>query len=141
MADILGPETAFLDAAITRLKADSRVAALVGARVFDEIAANAYPAAPYIYSGPLGTARRDFGCGLGWEIRARFYVVSTDFGRLDAWAVLDAARAALDGALLTIPGFHPVEEIRVIAAGDIVSPEKPRSAYFDCLQTLIPKGA
>ena len=141
MVDILGPETAFLDAAITRLKADAAVAALAGDRVFDEIAADQFVDPPYLYSGPIGSARRDFGCATGWELRARFYVVSTDFGRLEAWAVLAAARAALDGATLVMTGFAQVGPVSVIAAGDIVSPEKPKSTYLDCLVTLVPKGA
>jgi len=134
----LGPETALVDALIVALKADADVAALVGARVFDDVPLRSPP--PYLYVGPVAAVRLEGGCSNLIAVTVRIFAVSVDSGRAEAWAVLDAARAALNGQILTGPRFpsdlRMVEEVRVIRTGDILSPITPKAVFLDVTATL-----
>lgn len=135
VTDVLGPETALLDAVVVALTADAAVAALVGPRIFDQVPTRTE--APYIYAGQMASSFDGGECARYWTVGLRLYVVSTDFGRLMAWAVLNAARAALDGADLVMPApFILMEPPVIVRAGDIIDPITPRSTYLD-LKTLI----
>ncbi|OWU83809.1 hypothetical protein ATO6_15360 [Oceanicola sp. 22II-s10i] len=93
MAD--GPATALQKALVTALKADTAVAALVGARVYDEPPGDV--TRPYVRIGNLETRPfRTDGC-MAWSMTFSIEVHSRPLqGRIEAARIGEAVIAALD---------------------------------------------
>ena len=128
-------------AILEALKADSAVAAIVGAKVFDEVPSDerGQPSdaqAPYIYCGPMGYARMEDGYNETFFFRLRLYCVSTKFGRDEVWNLHAAARRALDLKLIDTPRGDRLHEIKVMTGGDVISPLAPKQVFFDLASPL-----
>lgn len=142
----MAPEVALLDAVLDRLKADAGIAALVGAKVFDEVPADDRPgseaAPPYIYVGPLVSQPDNPACGDSWRMTMRLYAVADEFGRRDAWAIMAAMRAALHTAqpggetplVLAAPFTVAVQTFG--PSGDVVEPEALKVTFIDLAVTI-----
>lgn len=130
---------------IARLKADDAIRALVGARVFDQVPGDKdRPKAPYIYPGPVSRRRYEGGgCVDAKTVTFRVFVVSTDFGRYEAWAVIEAIAGALNNKELAVvaPWSTAGDTVKAIQDGDVVQPLDPKSAFADFSITLIRTGA
>ncbi len=130
---------------IARLKANDAVRALVGNRVFDEVPGDKdRPKPPYIYPGPVSRRRYEGGgCVDARTVTFRIFVVSTEFGRYEAWAVIDAISAALNNRELAVaaPWSTAGDTVKAIQDGDVVQPLDPKSAFADFSVTLIRTGA
>ena len=128
---------AFKIALAEALKSDAGVSALVAHRVFDILPRESLKAAtnvasPWIYVGPINATRQDEGaCGVGWTVRIRIYAASIEAGRDEAWTVISAAAAALEGATLTLSAGAHAPQILVMQAGDIVDPVEPTLTFID----------
>ncbi len=134
------PETAFMEAIQATLLADTDVAALVGEQVFDEVPADNDPAEPpYLYVGPINRQRVEpIGENRIWTVRMRLYAESVGFGRKEAWAIGDAAAAALDGVELVLPDPFVVSDIvRVTQAGDVLDDaNRFKTVFIDLITTI-----
>ncbi len=134
--------SAFKDALIDYLLAQSAVAAIVGERIYDEAPQDAPgdPADadyPYVYLGPIGAQRIENVSDPEWMIRIRVYVASNAFGRNEAWALLAALYTALEGATLTLPsGMFMSPPIWILQGGDVIDPINPKMAFLD-LTTIV----
>lgn len=123
-------------AVIAKLKADAGVKALVGARIYDEVPSDKdRPAPPYLYLGPVNL-RRPAEIGSCSTVRAatfRLFGVSTEFGRLETWAVIEAAIGALDNSELQLAAPYSAlgDVVKLITAGDVVAPTSPKSTFAD----------
>ncbi|KQP36694.1 hypothetical protein ASF25_01695 [Methylobacterium sp. Leaf100] len=84
--------------------------------------------------------RFEVGCGRGWTVQARLFAVSTAAGRTEAWSLIDAMTAALDGREVFTPPlaapFRLQKMIEVTQAGDVIDPLQAKSVFLD-LTTLI----
>jgi hypothetical protein len=123
-------------AVIEKLKKDAGVKALVNARIYDEVPSDKdRPTTPYLYLGPVALRRpAETGpCSKVREAKFRMFAVSTEFGRLEAWAVIDAASDALDNSelQLTAPYSTLGDDVKLINAGDVVAPVTPKSTFAD----------
>lgn len=131
---------ALQQAVVARLKADPAVKALVQARVYDEIPSDQdRPKPPYVYIGPIARRRVEGGTCMRISLATvRLYAVSTDFGRLEAWSVIEACTAALDNKELPVAdGYSTLgEAVRVIQDGDVIAPVSPKSTFADFSVTL-----
>jgi hypothetical protein len=130
------PIKALKIATIEALKDDPGVAAIVGAKIYDEVPRDARgdasdASAPFVYLGPLGWRRLELGCNPGFEIAMRLYAVSTGFGREQVWALHEAMRAALDLKTLALSGGHVMTVFRTVAGGDVISPLSPKECFLD----------
>lgn len=130
------PLKALKIATVEALKADAAVAAIVGAKIYDEVPRDnrgdpSDASAPFIYLGPLGWRRLELGCNPGYEVALRLYAVSTHFGREQVWALHEAMRAALDLKALTLAGGHLMTPFRAMAGGDVISPLSPKECFLD----------
>ena len=128
---------AFKAAVLAALEGDSGLRALVGAKkVFDQTPQQT--PFPYVYLGPVGAQRGPDDCGAPtWTLRMRLYATATTFGRDQAWNVIAAVDAALDGGMLAMPdGMGQVVAIQTIAGGDVVSPVAPVQTYLDLTATV-----
>jgi hypothetical protein len=128
-------------AVINRLKGNAAVKALVGARIYDEVPSDKdKPGTPYLYLGPIALRRpaETSNCSKAREAKFRLFAVSTEFGRLEAWAVIDAVIDALDNSelQLTAPYSTIGDVVKLINAGDVVAPITPKSAFADFTDTL-----
>ncbi len=140
------PELALRDVLIALLKADPAVAAFVGDRIDDEVPSDAQgrtarglPA--YIYLGPMSRQRIRQDCAQIWTMRARLYAISDEWGRSQAWDIVEAVVQALDDKgehdfVLPAP-FVISENLHVTQAGDVVDPLAPRSVFVDLITTII----
>jgi len=107
MAD--GYALALQKALVAALKADSDVAALVGARVYDQPPQKAVR--PFVRIGGIEPRPLRSDCGtaatvtFGIEAHSR----PTKSGRVEATKCAEAIVAAIDGAALTVTGFTLVQ--------------------------------
>lgn len=127
-------------AVIVALRADSTVAAIVQDRIFDEVPSDQdRPRPPYAYLGPVSGRRIEGGaCVAAKAVTFRIFVVSTEFGRPEAWALIDAIEHALDGKPLPIaaPWSTLGDVVRSIQDGDVIQPLDPKSAFADFATSL-----
>ena len=139
MSAALSPILPFRDAIRAHLRADAGFKALAENRIYDDVPA-AKGTVPYAYIGPMRRQRLEIGCGQGWTVQARIFVVSTGSGRTEAWALADAISAALDGVEAFDPPlaepFRLQRTIEVMQAGDVIDPLQAKSVFLD-LTTII----
>lgn len=128
----------FKVALVEALKADAGVVALVGARVYDvpprdrrDLASDIADGGAYLYLGPANAVRDAAGCGDLWRATVRIYSVSFALGRDEAWDVIAAAQAALEGAQLAMTTGGHTPRLWVTQGGDVVDPVLPAMAYLD----------
>lgn len=142
----LSPILPLRDAIREHLRADAGFKAIATNRIYDDVpTASIVPGAPgaktpYAYIGPMRRTRYDMGCGLAWTVQARIFAVSTASGRTEAWSLIDAITAALDGVEefpkpLAAP-FRLQKMIEVTQAGDVIDPLQAKSVFLD-LTTII----
>lgn len=130
---------------IAKLKAAPGVKAMVEARIYDEVPSDRdRPRTPYLYLGPVNL-RRPAEIGPCGKVRAatfRLFGVSTEFGRLEAWSVIDASIEALDNSelQLTTPYSTIGDVVKLITAGDVVAPTSPKSTFADFSVVLTQLG-
>lgn len=86
----------------------------------------------FIYFAP-SSATPVSGCG-GYAMRLRIFAVTFDAARLEAWDLINLIVSALDEAF----GASPLSGLTVsfTAAGDVVEPFNPKSAYADFAFTI-----
>lgn len=136
------PETALIAALTDLLLADPAVTTLVAGRIFEEVPSDrrAGTEPPYIYLGPIQRQRVPFACGAVWQIRCRIYVVTTAFGRLSGWSIVEAIVQALDGKdapAVALPApFSLQTSLDVTQAGDVVDPLAPKALFLDLTTTI-----
>lgn len=135
----LSPILPLRDAIRACLRADAGFRAIAEYRIYDDVpTGQATP--PYAYIGPMRRTRLDLGCGLAWTVQARLFAVSTASGRTEAWSLIDAMTAALDGREVFTPPlatpFRLQKMIEVTQAGDVIDPLQAKSVFLD-LTTLI----
>lgn len=80
-------------AIVARLKADAAVTALIGARVYDSVPANA--TFPYVSIGPVDSVEADAECITGLEVAQQIDCWSRANGFPEVKKIVDAVRAAL----------------------------------------------
>lgn len=135
----LSPILPLRDAIRDLLRADAGFRAIAGNRMYDEVP-TAKAQTPYGYVGPMRRSRFDVGCGLAWTVQARLYAVSTASGRTEAWSLIDAMSAALEGVEEFTPAlaspFRLQKMIEVTQAGDVIDPLQAKSVFLD-LTTII----
>lgn len=135
----LSPILPLRDAIRALLRADAGFKAIADNRIYDDVPTSAAKA-PYAYVGPMRRQRYDIGCGLAWTVQARLYAVSTASGRTEAWSLIDAMTAALDGReaedLPLASPFRLQKMIEVTQAGDVIDPLQAKSVFLD-LTTII----
>lgn len=136
---------ALQSAVIAILKADDGVKLLVNGRIYDEVPGDKdKPKAPYVYLGPCNRRRIEGGeCIDTKGVTFRLFVVSTEYGRTEAWAVVDALELALNGKSLKLAGPWSTcgDVVRSIQDGDVVQPLDPKSAFADFSTTITRTGA
>lgn len=135
----LSPILPLRDAIRDLLRANAAFKKIAGNRMYDEVPTAKAPT-PYAYVGPMRRSRFDMGCGLAWTVQARLYAVSTASGRTEAWSLIDAMSAALEGVEEFIPAlavpFRLQKMIEVTQAGDVIDPLQAKSVFLD-LTTII----
>lgn len=140
MSAALSPILPLRDALRECLRADPGFTALAGIRIYDDVPAAKGGAVPYAYIGPMRRQRFEVGCGLAWTVQVRLFAVSTASGRTEAWSLVDAMTAALDGREAFTPPlaapFRMQKPIEVTQAGDVIDPLQAKSVFLD-LTTLI----
>ena len=128
---------AFKGAVLAALLQDAGVQTIAHARVYDTAP---QPAVfPYIYMGPVGSRREPTECGgfVAWILTMRLYGASKAPGRDEAWTIIAAMDAALDGQMLTMPdGVAQVVAIQTVQGGDVVSPVAPTQTFLDITATV-----
>lgn len=139
--DISSPEGALQHAIMARLAASGRLIALFGERaaqkILDEVPNDRDgERAPYLCLGPLISIDAPAGCGATYEIRLRLFAASVDFGRIEAWNIIHAARAALRDADLALAAPFRCQSFVIAAAGDAAEPERVKSAFLDIVATV-----
>jgi hypothetical protein len=135
----LSPILPLRDAIRALLRADAGFKAIAANRIYDDVPTST-ATAPYAYVGPMRRSRFDIGCGLAWTVQARLYAVSTASGRTEAWSLIDAMTAALEGVEQFTPAlaspFRLQKMIEVTQAGDVIDPLQAKSVFLD-LTTII----
>jgi predicted DNA-binding protein len=135
----LSPILPLRDAIRALLRADAGFKAIAGNRIYDDVPTST-ATAPYAYVGPMRRSRYEIGCGLAWTVQARLYAVSTANGRTEAWSLIDAMSAALEGLEDFTPAlaepFRLQKPIEVTQAGDVIDPLQAKSVFLD-LTTII----
>lgn len=135
---------ALQSAVIAKLKAADPVKALVAARIFDEAPSDkAKPAPPYIYLGPVNRQRIEAGsCSSIFRATFRLFAVSTEFGRREAWAVIDAVTEALDSQEISLPLPYATigDLVKLVSDGDVIEPLNPKATFADYTVTLTKTG-
>lgn len=131
-------------AVVSALKSSDAVRALIADRIFDEVPSDKErPDTPYVYFGPVNRRRIEGGtCTKSATVTLRIFVVSTEFGRIQAWSVIEAIELALDNLDLTLTGPWSTggDVLRAIQDGDVIAPLDPKSAFADFTTTLISLG-
>ncbi len=142
----MAPEVALLDAVLKKLKADSVLSAMLGARIFDEVptddrgVSTARP--PYVYIGPIATVDDNAICSDHYNLRMRVMVVSDRFARREAWNILHEVRRVLRRAIgdgrpaLTLAAPHDLADASFAASGDITEPNGLKTAFIDLAATI-----
>lgn len=132
-------------AVVAALKGSEQVRSLIEERIFDEVPSDKdRPKTPYAYFGPVNRRRIEGGsCVRSTTVTFRIFVVSTDFGRIEAWSVVEAIESALDNQelVLTGPWSTAGDLVRAIQDGDVIAPLDPKSAFADFSTTLTRTGA
>jgi hypothetical protein len=95
------PELEIQGAIVTRLKADSAVAALVNGRVYDSVPSGA--TFPYVTIGPVDSVDDDADCITGLLVAQQIDVWSRAVGTPEAKKIVDAVRAALHDQEAALP--------------------------------------
>lgn len=139
----LSPILPLRDAIRALIRADAGFKAIAKNRIYDDVptSSKANPIdTPYAYVGPMRRSRYEIGCGLAWTVQARLYAVSTANGRTEAWSLIDAMSAALEGLEDFSPAlaspFRLQKPIEVTQAGDVIDPLQAKSVFLD-LTTII----
>jgi hypothetical protein len=101
------PSLELQKAIVARLKADSATAAIVGARIYDEVPTSA--AFPYINLGEDQTIAERADCYDGSEINLTLHAWSREPGYPEVKRIADAVRASLQDAPLTLTGHRLVD--------------------------------
>lgn len=131
-------------AIIDVLKADAAVKHLVGGRIYDEAPSDKdKPKTPYIHLGPVNRQRIEAGnCSSAFRATLRLFAVSTEFGRLEAWAVIDACTEALDGReiVLALPYSTLGDPVRLVSEGDVIQPLDPKATFADYIINITKIG-
>jgi hypothetical protein len=135
----LSPILPLRDAIRALLRSNPAFKALASNRIYDDVpTGKATP--PYAYIGPMRRSRYEIGCGQAWTVQARLYAVSTASGRDEAWSLIDAMSAALEGLeaddLPLASPFRLQGPIQVGQAGDVIDPLQAKSVFLD-LTTII----
>lgn len=137
------PELALRDAIRAVLTADAGFTALAGKRIYDEVPVGSGKATPqptdvvppYAYVGPMRRTNAETGCAESWTIQARLFVVSTAYGRDQAWRLADAMMRALHGCEQSdLPLAEPFSlrtPLVVGQAGDVIDPLQAKSVFID----------
>jgi hypothetical protein len=138
---VMTPERALQIAITGILVAAPRLAPITGQQVYDELPApekSGGPKPPWIFLGPINMRRLE-ACGRAWTATIRLYAASTAFGRKQVWDIAHGIDDALEGAEPELPdGFVLGEPLRVIQAGDVVSPIDPKTVFVDVQTTITP---
>jgi len=126
----------FKTALINLLQADAAVVALASNRIYDEAPEDqrgvADVASPYAYLGPIHATRLESDGVPGWTLRLRLYAASTSFGRSEAWSLMDAICAAIDGKILILPApYVHAQQSYVASGGDVIDALNPKLVYVD----------
>ncbi|ATQ67735.1 MULTISPECIES: DUF3168 domain-containing protein [Methylosinus] len=137
----MSPFEALRNAIIAALQGNADIAAIVEAKIYDEIPRDARgdpsdAIAPYIYLGVLEWRRAEIGCHRSYDVSLAIHAVSTGFGRADIWRLHDAIVPALDLAELTLAGGHAATPLRCTAGGDTPALAAPKEVTV-LLQTLL----
>jgi len=103
------PALALQKAVFAALVADGGVGALIGDRIYD--APPRDPVYPYASIGETRTLDWSTGTEDGAELRLTLHVWSREHGRSECLAVIEAARAVLHDAALTLDG-HALVNLR-----------------------------
>ncbi|MBY6242839.1 DUF3168 domain-containing protein [Methylosinus sp. Sm6] len=132
----MSPFEALRVATVARLKANAAVAAIVGAKIYDEPPRDnrgdpSDANAPFVYLGALGWRRVELGCNPGYDVALRIYAVSTTFGRGQVWRLHEAMVAALDLAELTLEDGHAMTPYKAMAGGDVIAGLAPKECFLD----------
>ncbi|MGY2052958.1 DUF3168 domain-containing protein [Methylobacterium sp. JK268] len=136
------PEIALLDALTAILVADPTLAGIISGRVYDEVPAEGAPQdlPPYVYMGPMNRRRVILDCCPVWTVRARIYAISIDFGRRQAWEIIEAVAQALDlkdAPAITLASPYVIQQpLQVEQGGDVFDPTLPRSVFLDVSTTI-----
>jgi hypothetical protein len=103
------PALALQRAVMTALTADTALAALVGARIYDAPPRNA--AFPYVSFGPAGMGDWSTGTEMGAEHQLVLNAWSRRAGKLECFDILDAIATALNDAALALDS-HALVNLR-----------------------------
>ena len=95
------PELEIQGAIVTRLKADSAVAALVNGRVYDSVPSGA--TFPYVTIGPVDSVDDAADCITGLLVAQQIDCWSRGVGYPEVKKIADAVRAALHGQEAALP--------------------------------------
>lgn len=127
------PTLALRDAVRAILAADTAIQAIAADRIHDRVPAKKDGLTfPFLAFGPMRKDRIETGCEPAWTLKLRLYAASTEFERDQAWELIEAAGAALEGVEPVIEGpFVITDALRVAIAGDAIEPGLPRSAFLD----------
>ena len=125
-------------AIIDLLRTAPALAELTAGRVYDEAPGDQdRPDPPYAYVAAVNKTRHELGCGAGWNVRMRFYVIGTDFGRVKLWKIIEIMTRLLDEFEPILDGpFRTHDRITVSQSGDVIEPTNPKSAFID-LVTIV----
>lgn len=96
-------DLALQTAIYAHLGADETLAALIGARLYDNVPGDT--GFPYVTLGEALVSDNSTGDSRGAEHRLAFNAYSRGGGRAEAKSILGALNAALDEAALTLAGF------------------------------------
>jgi len=141
----LSPILPLRDTIRVLLRADAGFKAIAENRIYDDVpvatsAGKPGAPTPYAYIGPMRRSRYDIGCGLAWTMQVRLFAVSTANGRTEAWSLVDAMTAALEGLEEFTPPlaapFVVQKPIEIVQAGDVIDPLQAKSVFLD-LTTII----
>ena len=129
------------DAIVGGLRADPTIAGIVGQKVYDEVPRDqrgepSDAEAPFIYIGPIGRRRLEYGDRPAWTVSARLYCVSSAVGRADCWDMADAVHAALDLQNFEMPNGNSHDRLKVIGDGDVIAPGAPKQVFLDLTTNL-----
>ncbi|MGL3208690.1 DUF3168 domain-containing protein [Bradyrhizobium sp. BR 1433] len=132
-------------AVIARLKDDPVLKVLVAARIYDEVPSDKdRPKPPYVYLGGVNRRRmtEQGTCSAVRTVTFRLYAVSTEFGRLEAWSVIEACVEALDNKEIELAAPYTTlgEVVKLVSDGDVIQPVTPKSTFADFTIDLMKQG-
>jgi len=103
------PALSLQKAVFAALVGDAGVGALIGDRIYDAAPRNAV--FPYVAIGTVETLDWSTGTETGAEHRLTLHAWSRERGKAESYAIMEAVRAALDGAALALDG-HALVNLR-----------------------------